>query len=288
MFADSPLAARIDRAEARLCAEYASGEKPRADGRGSFVLPLSGGLAIYAAPRSPINKVIGIGFDMPLDLEVLSQIEARWRERDEPVRIELSILTEPEIAQALSARGYRLHGFENVLGRPVGDDDRKSSGSGISISVVGEDNTRTWVEVVVDSFANMDGTGSAADEELPREQLEEMMGSYEAVRNLTRYLAFVDGQPAGEAAMRIDDNLAQMAGSGTLPRFRGRGVQKALIQRRLSDARAAGCELAVVVTAPGTRSQDNVMRRGFALLYTRAILVRDWPKTGGEHSVPAS
>ena len=35
-----------------------------------------------------------------------------------------------------------------------------------------------------------------------------------------------------------------------------------------------GCDLAVVVTAPGTRSQENVMRRGFELLYTRAILVR--------------
>jgi hypothetical protein len=53
-------------------------------------------------------------------------------------------------------------------------------------------------------------------------------------------------------------------------------VQKALVQRRLADARAAGCDLAVVTTAPGTRSQDNVMRRGFVLLYTRAILVRRW------------
>ena len=74
--------------------------------------------------------------------------------------------------------------------------------------------------------------------------------------------------------MRIDGDLAQLAGAGTLPHARGRGVQKALLQRRLADARRAGCTLAVVTTAPGTRSQDNVMRRGFQLLYTRAILVR--------------
>jgi GNAT superfamily N-acetyltransferase len=76
--------------------------------------------------------------------------------------------------------------------------------------------------------------------------------------------------------MRIDGALAQMAGAGTLPAYRGRGVQKALVHYRLQEAHAAGCELAVVTTAPGTRSQDNVMRRGFELLYTRAILVRRW------------
>jgi hypothetical protein len=68
--------------------------------------------------------------------------------------------------------------------------------------------------------------------------------------------------------------LAQLSGAGTLPRARGRGVHKALVQRRLADARAASCTLAVVTTAPGTRSQDNVMRRGFELLYTRAILIK--------------
>ena len=93
-------------------------------------------------------------------------------------------------------------------------------------------------------------------------------------RDLTRYIARLDGEPAGEAALHVDEGLALLAGSGTVPHLRGRGVQKALVARRLDDARREGCDLAVVVTAPGTRSQDNVMRRGFELLYTRAILMR--------------
>ena len=51
-------------------------------------------------------------------------------------------------------------------------------------------------------------------------------------------------------------------------------MQKALLQCRLLDARAAGCDLAVVTTAPGSRSQENMMRNGFALLYSRAVLIR--------------
>jgi len=49
-------------------------------------------------------------------------------------------------------------------------------------------------------------------------------------------------------------------------------VQTALIAIRLADAIAAGCDIATVTTSPGSRSQQNVQRRGFDLLYTRALL----------------
>ena len=49
-----------------------------------------------------------------------------------------------------------------------------------------------------------------------------------------------------------------------------------LLERRLMDARAAKCKLAVSTTQPGSKSQANSQRRGFQLLYTRAILIREW------------
>jgi hypothetical protein len=42
----------------------------------------------------------------------------------------------------------------------------------------------------------------------------------------------------------------------------------------LADAAAAGCDIAVVTTQPASKSQQNVQRRGFDLLYTRAVLER--------------
>jgi hypothetical protein len=51
-------------------------------------------------------------------------------------------------------------------------------------------------------------------------------------------------------------------------------VQSALLRARLADAAARGCDLAVVTTDPGSKSQQNVQRAGFALMYSRAILVR--------------
>jgi hypothetical protein len=48
----------------------------------------------------------------------------------------------------------------------------------------------------------------------------------------------------------------------------------ALLSARLVDAAAAGCEVAVITTQPGSKSQQNAQRRGFDLLYTRATLVK--------------
>jgi len=47
-----------------------------------------------------------------------------------------------------------------------------------------------------------------------------------------------------------------------------------LLSARLADAAVGGCDIAVVTTAPGSKSQQNVHRQGFHLLYTRAVLVK--------------
>ena len=51
-------------------------------------------------------------------------------------------------------------------------------------------------------------------------------------------------------------------------------MQSALLATRLADAAEAGCDIAVVTTAPGSKSQQNVQRQGFYFLYTRAVLVK--------------
>ena len=66
-----------------------------------------------------------------------------------------------------------------------------------------------------------------------------------------------------------------MSGAGVLPRYRGLGVQRALIAARLRIARAAGCDVAGSSTRPATVSQKNLQRLGFGILYPKVVLVRD-------------
>ena len=75
---------------------------------------------------------------------------------------------------------------------------------------------------------------------------------------------------------------ASMGHSPSLPAERrrcpgtgGAAYQTTLLADRLRWAAAHGCDLAVVTTMPGSKSQENVLRRGFERLYTRAITGED-------------
>ena len=63
-------------------------------------------------------------------------------------------------------------------------------------------------------------------------------------------------------------------GAGTLPEFRRRGIQTALLGVRMHYAAQAGCEIAVIVTQGGTTSQRNAERLGFRLAYSKATLIK--------------
>ena len=84
----------------------------------------------------------------------------------------------------------------------------------------------------------------------------------------------LNGSIAGGGSLRFDAGIAQFTGAATLPAFRRRGVQTALLRWRLEHARAAGCDVAIVTTQPASKSQQNVQREGFQLLYSRQLLVK--------------
>lgn len=257
MFVDSQLAARIDRVEARLSRAVAEGIP------GAHVVEVGGGAAVFGRSGSPVNKLIGAGFDGALDDAALATVEAAW---SEPLRIELATLASPDAAAQLSRRGYHLLGFEAVLVRPLDDAPAPAHD-------VGADDDAAWQRVLVDGFAAGDGTGAQVDH-YAREAIEQVMRDFARAPGFARYVARIAGEPAGAATMRVDDGIAVLCGAATLPAYRRRGVQAALLAARLRDARAAGCAIAVMTAAPGSLSQHNAMRSGFALGYARAILQR--------------
>lgn len=88
------------------------------------------------------------------------------------------------------------------------------------------------------------------------------------------YLAHVDGEPAGSAALRVHGEVAEFGLAATLPAARGRGAQGALLHRRIRDAAAAGARTLLVETGeagadgPGA-SYRNILRAGFQESYVR-------------------
>lgn len=143
MFADPALAAQIDRAEARLSAAFAVA----AGAAGAAVLDqaLGGGRAVLVRPGSPVNKLIGVGFDGALDEAALAAVEKAWAAQGEPMRVELSTLAAPEVGRQMTGRDYRLDGFDNVLGMAVAPAQRVDG-----IAVDDADDDVVWRELAVD------------------------------------------------------------------------------------------------------------------------------------------
>jgi GNAT superfamily N-acetyltransferase len=131
------------------------------------------------------------------------------------------------------------------------------------------------LDIMVDGFAAPDIVPGPT-ETYPRQVLEEVFADLATAKGFVRYLAWLDGRAVGAGSLRCDGAIAQLCGATTLPAYRRRGVQTGLLQYRLAEARQAGCRLAVVTTQPGSKSQANSQKRGFELLYARAVLVREW------------
>lgn len=272
LFCDTDLARRIERAETTFIAASNQAARVRTNGSG-FAVPVRGGLASYAEPESPWNKVAGLGFGGVPDDAELTAVERAFASYGCDVQVELSNLADPAVGDLLTGRGYRLASYENVLGLPLDDAGEPVRPDGVEVRRCdGDDDWQAWLDVIVDAVLYPDIEGLPWLDDFPRQILINAETDM-ITAGAQRYLALVDGVPAGGASMHMADGVAQFS-AGTAPAFRRRGVQSALLAVRVADAFAAGCQLAVVTTQPGSRSQRNVQRRGFQLLYTRAVLVR--------------
>lgn len=272
--ASATLARQIDRTELALVMSMA--ESARAAGVADVhVWPIGGAAAVLSEPGSPFNKLIGLGFSDEVSVATLEAIEREHDTRHARLQVEFSTLGDPVVTRLLSSRGYALAGFEHVLARRL-ERGEVPPATAIVVSPVDAGASRDWRETVTTAFLHPDVLdGPESHESFDRAALERTYDLFGAAPGVERLLARVEGAVAGGASLYIRDGIALMCGAATLPRFRRRGVQSALLHARLDRARQAGCDLAVVTTQPGSKSQQNVRRLGFELIYARAILVKE-------------
>src|SRR5439155_21429297 len=109
-----------------------------------------------------------------------------------------------------------------------------------------------------------------AGHEIPAEARESVVG-WPRIDGVTTYVARMGGEPAGSGALFIHDGVGYLADASTLPPARGRGVQAALIARRVRDAHRRGCNLVGSLAAPYSTSQRNLERGGLRLAFQLAV-----------------
>jgi GNAT superfamily N-acetyltransferase len=268
MHATLELARRIDRAEIEFCAFATLGVAP--DGA---TLERGGGLAVYSAPGSPVNKVLGLGLGVECSDEDLDAIEDFYAERGCPVQIELCPLTMPDLPSRLTKRGYVLQAFENELAR-LAPAEPVQPPSDADIRIEAGAPEHLWLKVVAEGFAVPDRV-MAGSPPVPHDAVAaigDVMRLF-VHPEIVRYVAHVDGHAAAAAVSFIKDGVMCIAGTATRREFRRRGLQRAIVAQAINDGRHKA-DLIIATTEPGSVSQRTFERCGFRVVYTRAILVK--------------
>jgi len=269
---DLALARRIELAEAHAAVDCAEAlERMRPGGVGA-VERIAGGFAIYCGAGSPVTQAVGLGLDGAVSEEEFERLEEFYRSREEPVRVETCPLADASLVRHFGERGYRVTEFSNVMALPLCGSSSAAAATGnppagVTIERIGNQQMDLWTLTVSQGFS----------ENFPvTQEILEVMKMFALGANVECYLARVDGAVAGGATLALRQGVAGLFGASTLPAFRNRGVQTALLKERLRRAMTENCDLAVCIAQPGSSSQRNVVRQGFSVLYTRVKFERAW------------
>jgi Acetyltransferase (GNAT) family len=269
---DLALARRIELAEAHAAVDCAEAlERMRPGGVGA-VERIAGGFAIYCGAGSPVTQAVGLGLDGAVSEEEFDRLEEFYRSRNEAVRVETCPLADVSLVRHFGERGYRVTEFSNVMaltlrGASSLEADGPSPAAGLTMERIGNQQMDLWTLTVSQGFS----------ENFPvTQEILEVMKMFALGANVECYLARVDGAVAGGATLALRQGVAGLFGASTLPAFRNRGVQTALLKERLRRAMTENCDLAVCIAQPGSSSERNVVRQGFSVLYTRVKFERAW------------
>ena len=260
VFADLALSRRLERAEGHACAQYAEASRRLFPARGAEWIECAGAYAVFNGVDSPVTQTFGLGIFEELTSAALDTIERFFADRGAQVLHEVSPLAGAAALDLLCARQYRPLEISNVLYRVV---EKPAAGDygNITVRVIGPEEAQLWTNITARGWTH----------EHPEflDFLLQTGAICTARRQSPCFLAELDGQPAGAAALSIHEGVALFAGSATIPEMRRRGLQAALLEERMRYAFEHGCDLAMMVAEAASNSQRNAERQGFRIAYTR-------------------
>jgi len=269
LFADLALARRLEMTDALAGVEFARSWARLNSFTGEVFLPVAGGHAGFGGVDSPVTQAFGLGLKGSVTEADMAAMEEFYQSHGSAVNIETCPLADPSLLKLLNERGYRPIEYSNVFVRELTSDDALAwpdPTSSVHVRRPALEEAENYSVVVIKSFVeNAEVSPQFAD----------IFTSCFHAASTFFFMAEVDGIPAGGGMMSIHQGVASLGGAGTLPEFRNRGVQKALLLARLAKAAERGCDLAMVATGPGSGSQRNVERLGFRVVYTRTKFLRE-------------
>jgi GNAT superfamily N-acetyltransferase len=261
--ADLSLARRLERAEGSSNAEFVEARAQAFPDRGAEWIQVAGVYAMFDGVDSPCTQTFGLGLFETVAGAELDQLEQFFLSRGADVFHEACPLIDESLVKLLNERGYQPFEFSNVLFQPISTSqlpDRSAEDS-IEVRLATGDDSSLWARTAARGWADV------------APELGDYLLELEAIqpyrRNTHNFLARRQGEAIAAGALCLHERVALLAGACTVPEHRKQGAQRALLEHRLRYGAEHGCDLAMMVAAPGSSSQRNAERQGFRIAYTR-------------------
>lgn len=264
------LAEVVEATEANLMFEITKVAEPVRQRMGISGRRFGRGVAVSVRndPSGFWSRAQGFGFDKPVTGELISEVLAFFRsEGTEVVNFQLA----PEVLPDDWAGICRSHGLTEgptlvKLARDAGPAEQPPTT--LRIGPIKPADRAAWAAVQIEAFGFPDDDGRIA----------EMLATINDLPEVTGYAAWDGDKLVATAALYVGGKVGQFVSAATLPEYRGRGAQSALLARRVEDAFAAGCRwIAADTGKPGDGEQNpslnNLLRAGFKVLYDRPVWV---------------
>ncbi len=227
---------------------------------------IAGGCALFAGVASPMTHALGIGMSGKLPEGEFDRLEAFFHDRGSPCLIDLCPMADLSVIEQITLRRYKIIEFNNLMLRPAVTSTAIPLSGAATILPVPPHRHKEWCRLITQGF-------SGSTTEINEQELS-LMESLPSLGDT--FFAELDGIPAGGAAMSIHQDVAMLYGDATLPHFRGKGIQQALIRHRVQLAAEAGAQWVTACVIPGSGSHRNYERCGFSLFYMRVNVAREW------------
>jgi GNAT superfamily N-acetyltransferase len=266
LFMDLDLSRRLERTEGAVAASFSPVKQRLMPEAGATWHDFAGAYAIFDGAESPLTQTFGLGLYEPLTAELLSEIEAFFEDRGAAVMHEVSPHAGIAAIGLLAERGYRPIELSTVLVQSIAElaDARgMPAAPGLTVRQIdpGDPHDRAaWIETTT--------TGWSEDPVIAT-FIRATAESTSANDAMLHFVVEREGAPIATGSLGLHAGVALLAGASTIPAARGLGAQSLILSARLAEARRQGCDLAMMVTAPGATSQRNAERSGFRVAYTR-------------------
>ncbi|GAA3614660.1 hypothetical protein GCM10022223_33660 [Kineosporia mesophila] len=223
---------------------------------------ISGGVALSMRhdPTHYWSKALGFGVEEPVTGALIEELVAFYR-ANQTVRAGIQIAPDvlpPDWDGIAEAHGLKAgSGIHKLAGRI---EDLTLGKSDLRVEEVGAEHAREWATTLLNGFG------------MPLEGLRSMTAAIVTNPAFRSFGAWDGDRLVAVGNLLIRGSAASLNAGATLPEYRGRGAQSALIAARARAAADAGCAWVIAETGESGSSLNNMRRAGLQSVYLR----RNW------------